>query len=114
MTTASDYNYPVQVQTYSQPRNAVNGQQEPVYTPGATLRGTVDLASSSITNEFGSRQTTTQGTIRFRGYPAIAPNDRLLNLRWNETYLITGLHRGKLEIICEVDHLAGNQNPRDI
>ena len=94
-------------------KNNSTGQDEPQFAPGDILWGAVEVLTSNPQTAYGSTQMSTTGTIRFRGYPTIATLDRLLDTRWNETYLITGVRRGKLEIIVEVERYIGLEGVQD-
>jgi hypothetical protein len=71
--------------------DAQTGDKPKSWVNGGYLWGSAELESGSEVTEYGAVRSTVSGTARFRQFPNLSTNDRLLLIRDNQTYLIDGL-----------------------
>lgn len=101
MTPASDYSRSFILQVRSVTKNTTTGQDVESFTAGGYLWGAIDTTADSESTAYGATQSQSRAVIRFRMYPTISALDRLVDVRYGDTYVIDGVRRGTLETICD-------------
>lgn len=82
-------------------KETTTGQDEETFTSNGILWGSLYSDTAIEADAFGSVQSQSTGTIRFRQYPDLKATDRLVYRNFDTTYLITGVRWGDNETIAE-------------
>jgi len=88
---AGDYPWRWQWLVCSRTADSTTGDKPKSWNASGYLWGSAELESASEVNEYGAVRSTVSGTARFRQFPNIGTNDRLVLVRDNQTYVIDGV-----------------------
>lgn len=99
---AGFYTIPLQHLVRTTSKDTSGGTEYTFSTDGAVYFGNVVQTVSQEFDNLGRIQTVTHAVITLKGwYVEITPLDRLLDLLWNETWVIDSVARGQDEYIIE-------------
>lgn len=88
---AGDYPWRWQWLVCARTPDTQTGDRPKSWVNGGFLWGSAELESASDVNEYGAVRSTVSGTARFRQFPKLSTNDRLVLIRDGQTYVIDGI-----------------------
>lgn len=116
--TAGDYNQPftwlLRTTTKDSTGNAPTGQDVETFTSNGLLWGQMFTDTAVEANAYGSLQTQSTATIRFRQWPTLSAMDRVVHEQFGETYMVTGIRRDGPDTICEAVLYDGQGPNQDV
>ena len=105
---AGDYNRPVQRLVRTTSKDSYGATAYILAADGNTYFANIQQTQSQEVDELGRVVTVTRAEVRLKGvYLTITVLDRLVDLNWNETYIIDSIARNDAtdEYVLQVHHL---------
>ena len=100
---AGQYPDHMRLQVRSLEKNTVNGQDREVFTNSQYLWCRIEINNGRRQRDYGATQTGADATIYVRNFlTGIQATDRLISIKWGDTWMIDNIRRGDNEMIADV------------